>query len=401
MDKSFITDKGDIMMKYILYGHDGSGNHGCEALVRSTIGILGSDRQRTVLISRSPEEDSYYGIDKICKIVERESKGSPSKKTLSFWKAYFALKTRGDYLPLDMLAEARAATAERGDIALAIGGDTYCYGSTDRQARYHDVWKYNGLKTVYWGCSIEPELLKDKEIVKDIQSFDLITARETISYQALKQVNPNTILVSDSAFLLKTKPVLLPASYCDSKLIGINSSPLIEKNESIKGIARKNYQRLIEYLLQETNYKILLIPHVIWKDLDDRDVLKTFYNRYKSTGRIYMVEDCTCEELKGYISKCSLFVGARTHATIAAYSNNIPTLVVGYSVKARGIAKDLFGQEERYVLPVQSMQTMDDLKNDFIWMENHESEIRLHLEKIMPEYSKRSLQGAEAVKKLM
>lgn len=389
------------MGKYILYGHDGSGNHGCEALVRSTVELLGTDRLHTVLISRKPEEDKFYGIDKLCRIVERETKVAPSRNSITFLKAYFALKVKKDYIPLDNLAEAQAAFADKNDIALAIGGDTYCYGAPERQARYHNVWKYNGLKTVFWGCSIEPELLEKKEIITDIQSYDLITARESISYQALKKINPNTILVSDSAFTLKTGEITLPVSFRNCGLIGINSSPLIEKSESIHGIARQNYQRLIEYILQETEYKILLIPHVIWDGLDDRTVLGALYHQYQSTGRVFLVGDCTCEELKGYISKCSFFVGARTHATIAAYSCNIPTLVVGYSVKSKGIARDLFGNEEKYVLPVQSMRTIDDLKDRFIWIENHENEIRSYLEKVMPEYCMRSSRGAEAVKKLM
>ena len=66
-------------------------------------------------------------------------------------------------------------------------------------------------------------------------------------------------------------------------------------------------------------------------------------------------------ELKGYIARCRFFVGARTHATIAAYSSCVPTLVLGYSVKSRGIARDLFGNEENYVLPVQSLQEPDEL----------------------------------------
>ncbi len=34
----------------------------------------------------------------------------------------------------------------------------------------------------------------------------------------------------------------------------------------------------------------------------------------------------------------------------------IPTLVVGYSVKARGITRDLFGDEEQYSLSVQRLK---------------------------------------------
>jgi polysaccharide pyruvyl transferase WcaK-like protein len=54
-------------------------------------------------------------------------------------------------------------------------------------------------------------------------------------------------------------------------------------------------------------------------------------------------------------------VGARTHSTIAAYSSGVKTLVIGYSVKSRGIAKDLFGDYEGYVLPVQELSSPDAL----------------------------------------
>ncbi|MFR4670990.1 MAG: hypothetical protein ACLT69_14285 [Intestinibacter bartlettii] len=66
--------------------------------------------------------------------------------------------------------------------------------------------------------------------------------------------------------------------------------------------------------------------------------------------------------IKGYISRCRLY-RARTHATIAAYSTCVPTLVIGYSVKAKGIAKDIFGTYENYVLPVQYYQIEFDLIN--------------------------------------
>ena len=52
------------------------------------------------------------------------------------------------------------------------------------------------------------------------------------------------------------------------------------------------------------------------------------------TGRVLLVGDHNCMELKGFIGRCRFFVGARTHATIAAYSSCVPTLAAGYSVKS-------------------------------------------------------------------
>lgn len=386
--------------KYILYAHDGSGNHGCEALVRSTAGLLNVDKAHLVLVSARPEEDVYYGIDQLCTVIKKGTRGTVSKTDPAFIRGYLKLKIQKDYLPLDRLGEVYGAGARPGDVALSIGGDTYCYGGTAQLAAAHTMWKEGRLKTVYWGCSIEPELLEDKAIAQDISRYDLITARETISYEALKRVNPNTVLVADSAFLLEKEDVKLPEGFADCDLVGINSSPLIENSETIPGMARENYQRLIEYILDQTNMKILLIPHVVWKGVDDRTVLSDLYERYKSSGRVAMIDDCNCKRLKGYISQCRFFVGARTHATIAAYSTGVPTLVVGYSVKAKGIARDLFGTDEHYVLPVQNLHHDKDLTRGFEWLQENENSICQRLKTELPAYTNRIYRGIEALNNL-
>lgn len=114
-----------------------------------------------------------------------------------------------------------------------------------------------------------------------------------------------------------------------------------------------------------------------------------------------MIDDCNCLELKGYISRCRLFIGARTHATIAAYSTCVPTLVVGYSVKAKGIAKDIFGTYENYVIPVQSLENSDDLINSFTWIYENEDKIKNHLTTFMPTYKKRGLEAKKEIEELI
>ena len=110
-----------------------------------------------------------------------------------------------------------------------------------------------------------------------------------------------------------------------------------------------------------------------------------------------------CEKAvgKGYISRCRMFIGARTHATIAAYSTCVPTLVLGYSVKSKGIARDIFGTEEHYVLPVQELRNPDELADGFDWLSANETTVRDHLIKTMPEYKARALLARNAVEELM
>lgn len=131
---------------------------------------------------------------------------------------------------------------------------------------------------------------------------------------------------------------------------------------------------------------ICLIPHVFWKNNRDLEPLKYLYEQTAEKDRICVIESGTAAELKGYISRCRFFIGARTHSTIAAYSSLVPTLVVGYSIKSKGIARDLFGNEENYVLPVQGLKIKTDLRDRFIWLMEHENDISARLQAVIPDY---------------
>ena len=134
---------------------------------------------------------------------------------------------------------------------------------------------------------------------------------------------------------------------------------------------------------------------------NDMVPLCKLYDMLKNTGRVILIGDTyNCMELKGFISQCKLFIGARTHATIAAYSTFVPTLVIGYSVKARGIAKDIFGSEDKYILPVQKLEQEDQLIKAYDSLAAQENEIRKHLEGFMPNYVSNAYKAGEHVKKL-
>lgn len=389
------------MSKIWMYAHGGSGNHGCEAIVRSTHGILSeASKDGLTLISSNPQEDKTYGIDQLCAI---EPDILPYKKnSLSFAKAYLSLKIKNDYLPLDkMNYKTTVDHIRKGDIAMSVGGDNYCYADVKKYIMLQDMMLERGAKTVLWGCSVEPELLNVPEICEDLKRYQLITARETITYNALKAINPNTVLVADPAFTLGTEKTELPAGFNFNNAVGINISPMIQKSEKHEGITLKNYEALLSEILKTTDMGVALIPHVVWQDGDDRTVLCQLYERFKDSGRVVLIEDQSCSKLKYIISQCRFFVGARTHSTIAAYSSCVPTLVVGYSVKARGIARDLFGNEEHYILPVQSLKEETDLTKAFDWIVQNEDAIKQKLEVEMPAVIKKAESAREYVDSLM
>lgn len=380
-------------MNYTLYAHGGSGNHGCEAIVRSTISMLGGN---PTLISGNTNEDIKYGISNIANI--RTECTDINKLSLSFVSAYFSLKTKKDPLPMEKLRYKNGvASTKANEFALSIGGDNYCYVDVKRYTMLHDLYKQRGAKTVLWGCSVEPKLLENAAIANDIARYDLITAREPYSYEALKAINNRTIKVADPAFTLNTAKVELPKGFLYKNTVGINLSPMVISNETVKGAAFSNYLALCQYILKETDMSIALIPHVVWGDTDDREPLNELFKALNCPERVCVINDCTCEELKGYISACRFFVASRTHASIAAYSSLVPTLVVGYSIKARGIALDLFGTEDGYVLPVQSLSDTSSLAKAFIAIAENEDNEKNKLIAVIPEYKKLALNGAQAI----
>ena len=362
------------MSNIILYAHGGSGNHGCEAIVRATARLLhGHD---LTLISSNPEEDRRYGAANFAEVV-LDTDGTAEHRSLDFLKAYAALKLRKDFIPMEKLRYKPAYDhIRRGDIAMSIGGDNYCYADVYKYTMFHEMAKARGAKTVLWGCSVEPEVVKNPAVARDLANYDLICARETISYEALKAVNPNTILVADPAFCLPMEETALPEGFLPGNTVGINLSPMAMELETVTGIAYENYAHLIRHILEHTDMNVALVPHVIWQGGDDRKPLMWLYEAFSHTGRVCMVTDRSCTELKYLISNCRFFLGARTHATIAAYSTGVPTLVLGYSVKSRGIARDLFGTEEGYVLPVQKLTRPEELTEAFLRLMDQEERIR-------------------------
>ena len=69
-----------------------------------------------------------------------------------------------------------------------------------------------------------------------------------------------------------------------------------------------------------------------------------------------------------------------------AYSSGVPTLVAGYSVKSIGIARDLFGTEEGYVVDVRSLKSEDGLLMDFKILMADECSIRERIERDVSRY---------------
>lgn len=384
-------------MNILFYGNGSSGNHGCEAILRGTMQLLGN--AKCTVLSEKIDEDIRYGIGNLSRIVPARSE---IERNFSYLKAYTKLKLTGNYTDMDGLYYLPAIQKMSGftDLALSVGGDNYCYGNTAIYGYLNLAYQKRHIKTVLWGCSIEPDIAMSPSVAEDLRHYGLVAARESITYEVAKEVGAKALLMPDPAFHMMPEPCEVDERFPRNEVIGINISPVIIHSEKNTGAAYANYKTLIQYILDNTDASIALIPHVVWAHNDDRVPLKQLYDDFDQDSRLILVEDHTAPELKYIISKCSFFVGARTHATIAAYSTGVPTLVVGYSVKARGIARDLFGTEDGYVLPVQQLKESDELTQAFIRLYKKRDAIRGHLNELLPGYIARADEARNALEEL-
>ena len=415
-----------------LYMHAGSGNHGCEAIADSLLRMMGSRAEHAAadgaatadtmsaadttvpsgaaffdgapvrLVSCHPEEDRrYLPAGLVVPETERRIDLHPVWHTLY----YGYRKLTGDAESFARFRFRALTGTGAPRLAVSIGGDNYCYPILLKDLMLANrMLNRQGTATMLLGCSVEPSLLREHpEVVEDMKRYRRIVARESLTYRALREAGvpeARLALWPDPAFALPVREEPLPEGFLPGRTVGVNVSPMAVGFERQAGVTMESYEALLAHILADTPFSAVLIPHVVWASNDDRGPLRALYEKFRGSGRVVMADDAPAEVLKGVIGRCRLFIGARTHATIAAYSQGVPTLVVGYSVKARGIAQDIFGTQERYVLPVQELQESGALAAGFDWLLDNEEKIRAQLAQAMPQYRKKALQNGEEIRRL-
>ena len=371
--------------KILLYGIGTYKNRGVEAIVNSTIKQIDKNKYNLSVACY----DYDYNKDMYTNIVDKYI--NHYKETKDF--------TEEELQELNKLEENNATHKETelyhqkelveeikdSDIIISAGGDNYCYGASDWLYAIDETVYKEGKKLVFWGGSLY-EKLDDNQLINNMNLFDILLLRESISYNELKKYvdEKKLILAPDPAFALEKEEVKLNKWYKNKKVIGLNLSPITIPNPEKNDQRYKSVINLINYILENTDYGISLIPHVTTEGCNDLDTLNTIYNEYLDNDRVFL-EQATynCNQIKYIISKCHMLIASRTHASIAAYSTCVPTLVIGYSVKSKGIANDIFGTPQDYVIPCDYLID-DSLINSFKWIDTNYKEIKNKLENTIP-----------------
>lgn len=407
----------------LLTGHSSFGNRGCEALVRSTVGLISDalGRVRFLVPSSNPTRDLQQWPE--ARDAGVELIDAP---TLSRWQGKWgAACERWPLLqqlppPRPTLSPSVRAAIARADMVLAIGGDNYSldYGLASlRQIMGVDGAALRmGKPVVLWGASVGPferMPVVERQMAAFLRRLNLITVRESSSVAYLRSigVTANVMPVMDSALTMAPQSVDCSAWWpmeVGDGVLGLNISALIDvvrRRAGQTGSLIDEVAAFVREVLERTRLAVVLVPHVAPlngepRNNDDVANAQILQALGGATPRLAMVPPgLNAAQLKHVIGRFRYFIGARTHATIAAFSSSVPTLSIAYSVKAKGINRDQFGHE-RYVLETPHLNA-GSLRAGLRLLQSEEEGIRSHYERHVGGWREAASAGTQRLVELL
>jgi len=189
---------------------------------------------------------------------------------------------------------------------------------------------------------------------------DAVFARDPLSMTALKSLAPkaNAHQAVDVAFAL---PFERQPKSTGKPRIGINISGLLfnggytGKNEfGIEVDYAVLTRALVATLLARGDVEVLLFAHVNSPLPNDDDGVAVAKLAIEFPAAIKVAQFHSPSEAKSFISGLDFVVGARMHATIAAYSSGVPVVPIAYSRKFEGLFGGL-GYD--WMVPVRGLTT--------------------------------------------
>lgn len=185
----------------------------------------------------------------------------------------------------------------------------------------------------------------------------------------------------------------------DEPVFGVNISGLLANDDDshhqfgLRSHHASLVRRVLELLLDETDARILLVPHVrsdLWVVESDIAACRRFAEELSSRDpdRVRALEDIDqAQEVKWVIGQCDAFCGTRMHSVIAAVSSCTPAIAFAYSPKTQGVLESC-GQGERVVDLRQADADDVEARVLELWADRHT--VRRDLSRAMPSVIARS-----------
>lgn len=351
------------MKRFYLSGQRTFRNRGCEAIVRSTVALLKEQfgdvevLVPSVNIARDSEQWPNAADDGV-RLV-RAYLPPPSRYWVQLQSLPLPLIKRAGWpFPLPRWLRRQL---ESVDAVLAVGGDNYSLDyRIPSPIMSVDGWAMDmGKPVMLWGASVgpferEPEFVEP--VTRHLARMHFVAAGESMSHDYLvhKLGLRNVIRMAEPSFMLGKEPVDLAPFWPrgEGHVLGLNVSRLIERHKRQDKDLHAELAAFIRHAVKEYQLGVLLIPHAdpLREDTraGDAAYMEPLLARLADLGDSVkmMPNDFNAVQTKYVISYLRFFIGARAHPVISALSSGVPTVSIAYSVKACGINRDMFGNQE-------------------------------------------------------
>lgn len=227
-----------------------------------------------------------------------------------------------------------------------------------------------------------------KAAITSLKGADRVLSRDKESTIYVNSLMPDKQVedLIDVAFCLPYKRMALN-SVVDGLHIGINiSQTLWNKPSDNKFNVSQSYPSLMREVIQgllSRGYYVHIVPHVVDADNNNSNEYYVSYTLWKEVShpRLILAPFFTSPiEAKSYMSSLDMFIGARMHACIGAFSSGVPTLLLAYSRKFSGLFKETLGYN--YIADMSSDVDSDRLLNLAEDMIVNRNEIRKQIQTI-------------------
>lgn len=409
-----------MSLRFFLAGHESLRNRGCEALVRSIVQILRGEFPGCEFVVPSREVD--FDARQWPEAADAGVQFVPCHQlqdTLRWWSRLHRLAPRVAALrfPTPDLPAQTARLLDRCDAVIVTGGDVlsldYSVGALFHWAAQIEAAMRRSLPVLLWSSSVGP-FSADRRIeafmAGHLKRYAATSTRESHSQAYLAALGvAGSVQCTDPAFVLRAQApadaaALLPSAG-PAGTLGLNISPVIARARERAGITADLLDEVAQFVttvVEQRGLAVALVPHVDAPGRNfiqqDTPYMQPLVQRLRALGdRVRLVpETLNAPQLKYLLSQCRYFIGARTHATIAALSTGVPTVSIAYSVKARGINEDLFG-DLRYMLDTQTVSALTLLQSIDRLIED-EAAIRQLLADRVPKWKERATLPARLVR---
>lgn len=355
-------------MKTIILGNApiNNGNRGCVALTYCSIylidKILGQDNYRLYLTD-SGDAPGMHSISMGDISISYESVPVPRLyKFKVLLKNLFKLNNVKRIIYL----------FKNADFVLDIGqGDSFAdiYG----KERYlwidhvHRLARLVNKKYLLLPQTIGPftDLAIRRKAIKSIGEAAFVMTRDRQSYDYVKEIAPNQKNLReyiDVAFFLPYKKKTFEEG---SIHVGLNISALLwhggytrDNQFGLRCDYHRAIRETIEFFLSMPDVTLHLVPHVVLSERyveNDYEVSFDLFEEYHNNRLILAPFFLSPVDAKSYISGLDFFMGARMHATIAAFSSGVPVVPMAYSRKFNGLFIDTLHYDN-----LVDMKTMGD-----------------------------------------